>query len=295
MRAFLDGCAGWQERSRILAFYGGSFTALESGLLNAYLAVAAQLIESGLVDGFKASTRPDAVDAVLLERLKAAGCVGLELGAQSFDDKVLASSGRGHTAAQTVRAARLIQAAGLELGLQFMPGLPGEDAQSFKLSVEQAVALRPAGFRIYPAVVFAGTRLARFYAAGTYRPLELEQAVRLSLYGATRLSAAGSVCLRLGLPPLMSDRIVAGPYHPAFGELVRSLGFGLMARRLSREGAGPLVVNPADVSALVGYERFNIVEQNFHYVVDAQQPRGGLSRAGEKACLYFSDIIHELI
>lgn len=295
VRDFLNHCADWPKRRRILAFYGGSFTALEPALLEAYLNQARRLIEMGLIDGLKASTRPDAIDLPRLERLKAAGFVALELGAQSFDDRVLSLSGRAHTAACTCAAAGQIKAAGLELGLQLMPGLPGEDLRSFTAGIETAVRLAPASFRIYPTVVLKGTALERQYAAGQYRPLELAEAVDRSLYGSTRLSAAGARCLRLGLPPLEAAQLVAGPYHPAFGELVRSRAFGLLAAQLLGAGATCLAVNPADLSALIGYERRNLQQLNFSYVCEPELPRGALKRAGEKACLYFSNIIHELV
>lgn len=294
VRTFLAGCADWHARPRILAFYGGTFTGLQPELLEAYLCEAERLIASGLIGGIKASTRPDELDAERLARLKRAGLVEIELGAQSFDDRVLSLSGRGHTSAATCRAARLIKAAGVQLGLQLMPGLPGENRESFRHSVAVAAELKPDTFRIYPTVVMQGTALARSQAAGKYCPLEMDEALRRSLYALVSLEQAGGRCLRLGLPPFDLARLVAGPYHPAFGERVRSLGFGLMARRLVK-GQTCLAVNPADVSALLGYERCNVGVLGFGYVADPAVPRGALSRAGEKACLYFYDIIHEIL
>jgi len=294
VRTFLAGCADWQERPRILAFYGGTFTGLRSELLEDYLREAERLVDLGLIEGLKASTRPDEIDAERLARLKRAGFVEIELGAQSLDDQVLHLSGRGHTSVETRRAARLIKSAGIKLGLQLMPGLPGEDRASFRQTVAVAADLKPDTFRVYPTVVMQATDLARSHAAGAYNPLNLDEALRRSLYALISLEQVGGRCLRLGLPPFDMARLVSGPYHPAFGELVRSLGFGLMARRLVK-GPTCLTVNPADLSALLGYERCNVSELGFSYMVDPAVPRGTLSCAGEKSCLYFYDIIHEIL
>ena len=112
-----EGLAGLE-----LAFYGGSFTAVSPLLQRELLEAAQPYRVDGTVAGIRLSTRPDAVDEAGLAMLKSYGVATVELGAQSMDDAVLAASGRGHTAADTVRAAGLVKAAGLKLILQMMTG-----------------------------------------------------------------------------------------------------------------------------------------------------------------------------
>lgn len=299
MQGFLAHCLFPQQRERILAFYGGSFTGIREDLLARYLEVAAALVQTGVVHGVKASTRPDLVDAAMAARLRAAGFVEIELGAQSFDDEVLARSRRGHTAADTQRAAHVIRRAGLRLGLQLMPGLPGEDRASFRGTVQAVLALKPDTARVYPTVVLAGTELEESYRCGAYAPLLLEEAVERALLVSVQLQALGCSVLRLGLPPADGLRVVAGPMHPCFGLLVQARGFfHLAAHLMACHGTEEVLqVHPQDVAALLGYRRANQRALGFHYAVDHGVPRGSLSVTGqtEYACLSVMDIINHLL
>ena len=78
------------------------------------------LIAAGRLSGVRCSTRPDAIDPPTLERLRRHAVRTIELGAQSMDNAVLCASARGHTAEDTVRAAKLVKDAGFELILQMM-------------------------------------------------------------------------------------------------------------------------------------------------------------------------------
>jgi histone acetyltransferase (RNA polymerase elongator complex component) len=187
------------------------------------LELARPYIESGRVHSLRLSTRPDAIEPGHLVWLKTRGVGTIELGAQSFDDRVLAAVQRGHTAAQTIEAARAVKDAGLELGLQLMCGLPGETRRSFTQSCRQAAMLRPSLVRIYPLLVLRGTALARDYEAGRFQPLSLGEAVSWCQEALALFEAAAIPVARMGLQsaPGLEASILAGPYHPAFGQLVR--------------------------------------------------------------------------
>ena len=111
---------------RQLAFYGGSFTAIPVKLQNELLAPACAAVLRGEIDSIRLSTRPDAIDPDTLERLRSFGVRTVELGTQSMDEEVLRLCGRGHTAEEVRRAARLVRQTGMELILQMMTGLPGD-------------------------------------------------------------------------------------------------------------------------------------------------------------------------
>ena len=140
-----------------------------------------------------------------------------------MDDTVLRRNRRGHTAADVERASGLIRASGLSLGLQMMVGLPGDTPAGAWKTARRLAALRPETMRIYPTIVLPGSLLASWYQEGTYRPLELGEAVELC---AGLLSTQRSTVrvIRLGLhssPELERERL-AGPWHPAFRELCES-------------------------------------------------------------------------
>jgi len=286
-------------RRRLVAFYGGSFTGIDDDLLDDYLEVVSRMKEQGIIDGMKLSTRPDMIFPDMLNRLSRAGCQEVELGAQSMDDAVLAASRRGHTRAHTIEAAALIHHAGIGLGIQLMPGLPGEDRDSFLATVDAVIALRPQSARIYPTVVIEGTGLAACYRQGSYTPLSLEEAERRTLYAYLRLYKKGCKVLRMGIPFPETLDVIAGPCHPAFGSLVRARGFRIMAQQLVARGGNStgLRVNPSDASDLLGYRRKTIEELKFSYSFDETLPRGyvGSDGQGERACLHLGDIIEYIL
>ena len=111
-------------------------------------------------------------------------------------------------------------------GEELIPGLPGDSEKTFMETVETVASLRPDMVRLYPTVVIRGTDLARWYLEGRYRPLRLEEAVRICRDSCIRLEGEGIAVIRIGLmssPSLReAGQIVAGPWHEAFGFLVRT-------------------------------------------------------------------------
>ncbi|MBQ7896406.1 MAG: radical SAM protein, partial [Oscillospiraceae bacterium] len=144
---------------RQLAFYGGSFTAIPVDEQRALLAAAKEYIDSGELSSIRLSTRPDAIDAEVLRRLKEYGVETIELGAQSLCNEVLRLSGRGHSAEAVENASRLIKEAGFKLILQMMTGLPGDSIERSIETAEKIIALKPDGVRIYPTVIVKDTAL----------------------------------------------------------------------------------------------------------------------------------------
>ena len=250
---------------RQLAFYGGSFTAIPPAQQEALLCAAREGIAAGVINSIRLSTRPDAVEETTLRRLTAYGVETVELGAQSMDDEVLHRSGRGHTAADVKRAARLVKAAGLKLVLQMMTGLPGDTEEKSLRTAQELIALRPDGARIYPTVIVRDTALYELWRAGRYREHTVEDAVRVCARLLPLFEAAGIPVIRLGLNPteeLSSGAAVGGAYHPALGELVKSR-IRLERMRALLAGVEPgstvtLRVHPAKLSQTLGQHRENV-------------------------------------
>lgn len=208
------------------AFYGGSFTGLDLALQKELLALTDELLDRKVIGSVRLSTRPDYIDEERLELLRAHGVKLVELGVQSLDDSVLKKAERGHTAQQVAEAVALLKSYGFKVGVQLMVGMPGQDFASVKATVEQVLALQPDVARIYPLLVIKGTPLAKSYEAGEFEPLSLEEAVRQAACVYQHLSEAGVKIIRVGLQPddelCAEGNIIAGPFHPAMGELVHS-------------------------------------------------------------------------
>ena len=209
-----------------IAFYGGTFTSLPPGLIEELLGAALPYLEKGLFAGIRVSTRPDAVDSSRCSLISRYGVRTVELGVQSMNDRVLQLSGRGHTAADTVKAADILKRGGFRVGVQIMPGLPGDSRDIFAETVSRIISLRPDMARIYPALVIEGTALAGWYRSGRYSPLDLEEAIEWCEDACVKLEGAGIPVIRLGLmnsPSLREPgQILAGPWHESFGHIVRS-------------------------------------------------------------------------
>lgn len=246
-----------------IAFFGGSFTAIPREYMVALLEPAKKAVELWGYYGIRCSTRPDAVDEEILALLKSYHGTAVELGAQSMDEEVLRLNRRGHTAEDTRRAAGLIKQAGLELGLQMMTGLYGSTPEKDVETARQLVALEPETARIYPTVVLEHTELADLYRAGAYHPQTLEEAVELCGKLLPLFENAGVKVIRMGLHAQedVEARRVAGPYHPAFRELVESRVFlSQLLEELAPQGTGSyrVKVHPRSLSVAVGQKRANV-------------------------------------
>ncbi len=273
-----------------VAFYGGSFTLLSAERQRAYLELVRPCRNQGRVAGIRISTRPDALDAATVSALRELGVTTVEIGCQSFSPLVLQRSGRGHTPEAAAAAVARLRAAGLAVGLQLMPGLPGGDDTEARASLEAALQLRPDFLRIYPTVVIRDTPLESLWRRGDYRPLDLDAAVSLCAELLLRCRQVGVPVIRFGLQgtsDLDSGAAwVAGPYHPAFGQLVRSrLWLWALRRALQEHGDRKVHLHPADLADAIGHRRANLaaLEPEFGPVTlqkDAARPRETLQVAG---------------
>lgn len=249
-----------------VAFYGGTFTSLESRHQEAFLGAVRPQLEAGRVEGIRISTRPDALDEETVQFLSSQGVTTVEIGCQSFDASVLERSNRGHGPDVAAGAVRRLRKVGMRVGLQLMPGLPGGDRKEARRSLETALALSPDFLRIYPAVVFAGTPLAELYREGRFSPWSLEEAV-IVCAGLWRECRQAKVdVIRMGLqgnPHLESPgRMLDGPFHPAFGQLVRSRCWLEALQSLDGTALGAdgrvVYVHGADLADAVGHRRDNL-------------------------------------
>lgn len=207
-----------------LAFFGGTFTALAQEDLHACLDFAVHWRRRKAVRAFRCSTRPDALNPQILAALKEAGCALVELGVQSYDNTALSLSQRGYTGEQARAACRLVTDSGLALGIQLMPGMPGLSRRAARADIEITRTQKPVCARLYPCLVFAGSPLENVWRAKAYTPWPLGGTVNFLASACLRLQGAGIEVIRMGVAeePGMREHILAGPRHPALGNMVRS-------------------------------------------------------------------------
>lgn len=268
-----------------LAFFGGSFTAIDRETMVSLLKAGKRAVDAFGLKGIRCSTRPDAIDEARLSLLGDYGVIAIELGAQCMDDEVLARNGRGHTCEDVWRASEMIKACGFTLGLQMMTGLPGSNEEIDTATAKAFTEIHPDTVRIYPTLVLPETQLARWYQAGEYAPQSLCKAVELCSNLLLFFEAAGIPVIRLGLhdTPELKARVLAGPYHPAFRQLCESrILLGRILSLLEETGApkGPeilVAVHPKSISNALGQKRGNLEQlrqkgYRVRFVQDASVP-----------------------
>lgn len=207
------------DKRKEIAFYGGSFTALSKGfqeqILEAFLSLSSDF-------ALRISTHPLFIDDEILSFLKEHRVETIELGIQDFSDEILKQSGRNYTKEKAIQACRLIQEKGITLGIQLMPGLPGYSQTSDRENFKQIEEIKPKYLRLYPTIVIKGTPLAHLYTEGRYQPLSTKEAVSICTEYHFFCQKTDTRIIKYGIPSNLSkDEVLAGPYHPAFGELVK--------------------------------------------------------------------------
>lgn len=260
-----------------LAFFGGSFTAIDRKLQEEYLSIVKPYLKNRQIASIRISTRPDYIDGETLDFLASYGVKTIELGVQSFSDEVLKASGRGYSCGDVLKASHLIKSSGFKLGIQLMIGLPGDNHALDMESTRQAITLAPDMVRIYPTLVIAETPLEILFEKNKYLPLSLSKAIITCKEMFLQFQQHDIAVIRMGLHPgeelLSPGTIIAGPFHPAFGELVEQEVFKEQSYMLIRkykekiksDSDLTLLVHEKDISKTIGHQKNNLLYLKRHF------------------------------
>ena len=270
-----------KDASIEIAFYGGSFTAIEPEKQVELLEVANEYIKKGKVESIRISTRPDCIDKETLKRLKKYKVKTIELGVQSANDYILKKANRGHTFEDVKKASKMIRWNGFQLGHQMMVGLP-ESTRTDEINTAKAlIKLKPKMVRIYPVLVVKDTKLEKDYKNGIYEPLPLVQAVEICKQLVRMFADKKIDVIRIGLqnteeitdPQGEKSQVVAGPYHPAFRQLVEAgMWYDAIVGKIKKLNVKvkevQVTVNPIDANNVIGHKKENVVKLKETYDVD---------------------------
>lgn len=276
----------YDPKTTEIAFFGGSFTAINRNYMEDLLKAAAVFVENGDVSGIRISTRPDAIDEEILHLLKKYHVTAIELGAQSLNDRVLRMNNRGHKTSDVYNASALIKEYGFELGLQIMTGLFGDSESSAIRTAQRVIEIAPDTVRIYPTIVLKDTDLAALYMDKIYMPQTLESAVDLASKLYIMFTKNNIKVIRLGLHSIEKEAYLAGPWHPAFSELCLSrIMLGKVLKQLKQKGKYIIYVSKSDVSKMIGQKKSNLLHLNslgYECKVKEKENLGSLEIAIEK-------------
>ena len=241
-----------------VCFFGGSFARIGIPLMTEFLDALRRAPEGSRVTF---SSYPGDFDgssgAEIIGILKSYPLWTIELGIPSLDPKVLAACRRDDDPGVIIRVAARLRNAGFRIGVQLMTGLPRQTAESVLCDVERLAGVMSGSggwdFRLYPCLVIKGTELEAMYNRGEYVPLKLEDAVRTAGRILLEAERHSFNVIRIGLIESESLRksVVAGPYHPAFGELALSEKLALSL--LEASPSGPWNLPRRDISQLTGH------------------------------------------
>ena len=264
-----------------VAFFGGSFTAIEKEKQEELLEAVQEYIHNKKVHSIRVSTRPDCIDKDILKRLKKYHVKTIELGVQSTNNYILSRCKRGHTVEDVKKASKLIRRYGFILGHQMMVGLPESTKQDEINTAKELIKLKPEIVRIYPVLVIKDTELAEEYQRGEYTPLTVGQAVERCKEIVDLFNRKKITVIRIGLqnteeitdPSLKESSVVAGPYHPAFRQLVESsMWYDSIVNEIKKVNAKVKKVrikaNDKNVNNIIGHKKENITKLKEVYDVD---------------------------
>lgn len=236
-----------------ICFFGGSFTCLPRKEMIRYLDAS---LAAPLGSRIRLSTHPLGIDLEVISILKRYPVSCVELGLSSLDDQVLSTCKRGYTRKEAMNALALLKDSGVGIAVQMMIGLPGQTQASSFCDLEALYEVKgPQGWemRLYPCLVLSGTPLEILYKEKKYVPLSLEEAIHWGASFSFRARKLGFTLLRIGLQdsPSLKQSVVAGPYHPALGELIRAEE--LASLMLENRMQGPWFVEKRHRSWLLGH------------------------------------------
>ena len=264
-----------------VAFFGGSFTGIEEEKQEELLSAAYEYIKQKKLESIRISTRPDYIDKKILKRLKKYKVKTIELGVQSANDYILKKAGRGHTFSDVEKASKLIRWYGFNLGHQMMVGLPESTTVDEINTAKQLIKLKPKMVRIYPVLVIKNTKLEKDYNNGKYKPLTVTQAVEVCKELVKLFTKKNIEVIRIGLQPTDTitdpenekSEVVAGPFHPAFRQLVESgMWYDVIVEKIKQLNTKVkevvVTVNPIDVNNVIGQRKDNIKNLREIYDVD---------------------------
>ena len=162
-----------------------------------------------------------------------------------------------------------------------MVGLPESTKLDEMNTAKQLSKLKPKLMRIYPVLVIKNTELERQYKEGQYEPLTLEQAVERCkelyyFFDKKRINV-----IRIGLqntdtitdPDNNNSEVIAGPYHPAFRQLVEAdIWYDTIVQKIKKFNVKvkeiEIIVHPENKNNVIGHKKENAHKLKELYDVD---------------------------
>ena len=264
-----------------VAFFGTDFTNMEEALQEELLQSLQKYIKDGRVDSIRVSIRPNNITKQKLKMLKKYKVKTIELEVNSCNEYILKKIGMTYNLNDIKKASRLIRFYRFKLGHQMMIGLPESTKIDDINTAKTLVKLKTNAVSINPVLVIKDTPLEKEYEVKNYKPLAVVQALETCKELVKIFNEKNVEIFAIGFEPLdteveqqeFSERVIAGPFHPAFRDLVESgLWYDAIVNKIKKLNAKVMevevTVNSADTNNVIGYKQENIEKLKNTYDVD---------------------------
>jgi histone acetyltransferase (RNA polymerase elongator complex component) len=262
-------------------FYAGSLTNIPENQIEKFLTEAEQKRKNKRVDKIHISISPKRVSKELIIQLKKYNVILVELEVKIANDFILKKCKFDFDNEDIKKASKLIKKSKLQLGYQLMIGLPDSTKIDEEESAKRLIKYKPTLVRIYPVLVLKETEIEKAYKNEEYEPLNLQQAIErckdvIYVFNRKKIKAITIGTLN-GNTLSKNDnlRIIAGPVHKAFPDLVEdSIWYdsivGKIKKISSKVKEVKIEVHPSNVNNVIGYEKENEKKIKEIYAVDIQ-------------------------
>ena len=182
------------ERYRIATLFigGGTPTLVDAGYIEKTIDACRRIAPFEPGAEITAEGNPGTLTPGKLAAYRRAGVNRLSLGAQSFDEGLLRSLGRIHTAGQIGEAVTMAREAGFDnINLDLMYALPGQGMDQWTDALDAAIALGVEHLSAYSLIVEPGTPMAARVASGAATVPDDDAVNAMQRQAIARLDAAG--------------------------------------------------------------------------------------------------------
>lgn len=183
-------CSYKVERANKFIVYFQNFTNTYDSLDMLKAKYDAALIDDRIV-GLEVATRPDCINQEIVNLLKTYTdkyYVCVELGLQTSNDNTGILINRGYSSSQFTKAVQLLNNAKIDVVAHIMVGLPGENFDDLKNTINFINKHNIQGLKIHSTYVVKNTALSDMFLSGNYEPISLDYYLDSLTYVITHIS-----------------------------------------------------------------------------------------------------------
>ncbi len=173
---------------------GGTPTVLTSDQLTAMISILRSHFTIAPDAEITVEANPQSGSGPLFLALRKGGVDRLSIGVQSFSDRLLATLGRPHHAAQAQEVFQSARRCGFEnIGIDLIFGIPGQTRDDWSRTLDRALLLRPDHVSAYSLSLDEGSDFQQKAASGSFQMPDDDAVAELYDAGVERLTAAGFI------------------------------------------------------------------------------------------------------